>query len=497
MGFAQALSMCLCRLLNTLQKNDGGTMNELIIQELKSIVGEQNVSEARADRITHSYDASREHYLPDAVVYASSVDEVSRILQFANQRNIPVLPRGAGSGFSGGSLPVKGGIVLVLTRMNKILKIDTDNMIAIVEPGVVTAELQREVEKRGLFYPPDPASMAYSTLGGNVAECAGGPRCLKYGVTKDYVLGLEAVLPSGEIIRTGGMTMKNVVGYDLTKLIVGSEGTLCVITKIIFKLIPKPEAKKTMLVQFPTIDSAAQAVASIVRAKIIPTTLEFMDKATINCIRAKSPLPISDQCQAILIIEVDGDAMSLPGQIERIRAVLDPLGVLHTEVAATLEESERIWQVRRSVSPATRKIAPDKFAEDIVVPRSKVPDMIRALETISSRYGVKIVSFGHAGDGNIHVSVMLDLNEEGMKETIELVLDEIFQTAIELDGSISGEHGIGTAKSKYMTKELNAATISAMLSIKQALDPNGILNAGKMFPTLSPEGTSSGPEGVR
>ncbi len=400
--------------------------NQTIVEALAAIVGSDNVSSAESDRITHSYDATQEQFLPDVVVYAETTEQVTKIAAFANSNRIPILPRGAGSGFTGGTLPVKGGIVLVLTKMNKILKIDTDNLMAEVEPGVVTADLQREVERLGLFYPPDPASKEFSTLGGNIAECAGGPRCVKYGVTKDYVLGLEVVTPQGDVIRTGGHTLKNVVGYDLTKLIVGSEGTLGIVTNITLKLLPKPEAKKTMLVQFETIEGAAQAVSAIIRAKIIPTTLEFLDAATIDCIRDISPIPLPPECSALLIIEVDGDSELLEKQAQKILSIIHPLGIVDIKVANTHEESEKIWQVRRNVSPSLRKVNPDKFNEDIVVPRSKVPDMIRALERIAKQYDVPIVNFGHAGDGNIHVNVMVDLKEDGMSEKVHHVMDDIF-----------------------------------------------------------------------
>ena len=456
-------------------------MNAQIVKELIDIAGKDNVSTAMADKITHSYDATQQRYLPDVVVYAATTEQVSRIVKLANRYTIPVLPRGAGSGFTGGTLPIKGGIVLVLTKMDKIIEIDTDNLIAEVEPGVVTGELQRQVEKLGLFYPPDPASKEFSTMGGNVAECAGGPRCVKYGVTKDYILGLEVVTPTGDIIKTGGRTLKNVVGYDLTKLFVGSEGTLGIATRIIVKLLPKPAAKKTMLVQFAAIDGAAQSVSAIIGAKIIPTTLEFMDAATIDCIRDASALPIAADCRAMLIIEVDGDSQVLGPQVERILSIIRPFGIVDTRIAETEEESEEIWQVRRIVSPSLRKVNPDKFNEDIVVPRSKVPDMIRALEKISADYGVPIVNFGHAGDGNIHVNVMVDLKEEGMPAKIEVVMEEVFRAAIKLKGAISGEHGIGTAKAKYLQMELDVATIAYMQRIKVALDPNNILNPGKIF----------------
>jgi glycolate oxidase len=456
-------------------------MNNEVVEKLVELVGAKNVSTETTDKITHSYDATQEQYLPDVVVYASSVQEVSQVVKLANRLKIPVIPRGAGSGFTGGTLPTQGGIVLVLSQMDKILDIDTENLTAEVEPGVVTAELQRQVEKKGLFYPPDPASKEFSTLGGNVAECAGGPRCVKYGVTKDYVLGLEVVTPTGDIIRTGGKTLKNVVGYDLTKLFVGSEGTLGIVTRITLKLIPKPAAKKTMLVQYETIDDAAESVSAIIRAKIIPTTLEFLDAATIGCIRGKSDIPLPENCQAILIIEVDGDQLVLDAQAEQILAVIKPFNVLGTRIATTDEESEEIWKVRRIVSPSLRQVNPDKFNEDIVVPRSKVPDMIRALESISKQYNVPIVNFGHAGDGNIHVNVMVDLKEEGMEATVAIVMEEIFKAAVNLKGSISGEHGIGTSKAKYMSMELNKETIEYMQRIKAALDPLNVLNPGKIF----------------
>jgi glycolate oxidase len=463
------------------------TPNDQLVQQLADIVGVGNVSASTVDRITHSFDATQRQCLPDVVVHPGAADEISRIVRLANARRIPILPRGAGSGFTGGSLPIHGGIVLVLTRMNRILEIDVDNLIAVVEPGVVTGRLQKKVERLGLFYPPDPASKDFSTLGGNVAECAGGPRCVKYGVTRDYVLGLEVVTPTGEIIHTGGRTMKNVVGYDLTRLFVGSEGTLGIVTRIILRLLPKPEARKTMLVAFASIDGAAQAVSAVIRGKIIPTTLEFMDGSAIDCVRKAAPLDLPLDCRAALIIEVDGDREALDGQVDRILSIIQPLGVLETRVAATNEESEAIWKVRRSVSPSLRNLNPNKFNEDIVVPRSRVPEMIRALEAVSSRYGVPIVNFGHAGDGNIHVNVMVDLAEAGMEEKAQLALHDIFRATVDLGGSISGEHGIGTAKAAYVGMELDPATLAAMRTIKKALDPNNIMNPGKIFLDDQPE----------
>ena len=468
-------------------------LSEHIFSQLEAIVGKDNISARRVDRITHSFDATQHQFLPDVVIHPLSTEEISKVVRLADQERIPILPRGAGSGFSGGSLPVHGGIVLVLTRMNRILEIDTDNLLAVVEPGVVTGDLQREVERLGLFYPPDPASKDFSTLGGNIAECAGGPRCVKYGVTRDYVLGLTVVTPKGDIIRTGGRTMKNVVGYDLTRLFVGAEGTLGVVTEIILRLLPLPEARKTMLIAFASIEGAAEGVSTIIRGKIIPTTLEFMDASAIACVRKATPLDLPEDCQAVLIVEVDGAREQLDSQVGRVLELIGPLGILETRIAATPEESEAIWKVRRAVSPSLRNLNPNKFNEDIVVPRSRVPEMIRALEKISQTYSVPIVNFGHAGDGNIHVNVMVDLAEPGMENTVEQVLQEIFRTAVSLNGSVSGEHGIGTAKSPYIGMELSRETLETMRSIKQAIDPNNIMNPGKIFPEPSVRESSHSP----
>ncbi len=451
------------------------------IKRLEQILGKDHVMTEKADRICYSYDATQRQFLPDVVVHPGSPAEISEIMKLANAEKIPVFPRGAGSGFSGGSLPTEGGIVLATSRLDQILEIDEENLVATVEPGVVTETFQKAVEKVGLFYPPDPASLKFSTLGGNVAECAGGPRCVKYGVTKDYILGLEVVTPTGDIIRTGGPTMKGVVGYDLTKLMVGSEGTLAVITKIIIKLLPLPEAKKTMLVLFDSIDGAAKAVSAIIRGKIIPTTLEFMDSATIDCVREATDLEVPDTARAVLIIEVDGDADMIDKQAGRIADIVQPLGVVETRIATTAAESEALWKIRRSVSPSLRKVNPDKFNEDICVPRSKVPDMIRKVEEISQRHDVPIVNFGHAGDGNIHVNVMIDKKKPGDSEKAEAAIEEVFKEALALGGTMSGEHGVGIMKAPYIPLELPVSAVDYMKTIKKALDPNNILNPGKIF----------------
>ncbi len=452
------------------------------VDELRSIVGADNITTEKQELLCYSYDATQMEFLPVAVVHPANAEEVAAILKLANREKFPVFPRGAGSGFSGGALPKAGGIVLVTTRLNRILRIDTENLIAEVEPGVVTEQFQQEVEKLGLFYPPDPASLKFSTLGGNVAENAGGPRAVKYGCTKDFVMGLEVVLPGGEIIRTGGETYKGVVGYDLTKLLCGSEGTLGVITKIIFKLLPYPDAKKTMLTIFDSIDGAAKSVSAIIKSKIIPTTLEFMDYATLQCVESRFNLGIPPEGRAVLLIEVDGDRELIEKHAQQIHDIIKPLGLVQFRAAKDNAESEQLWKVRRLVSPSLRDVNPDKYNEDIVVPRSKVPDVIRRIETIQQRFDIPIVNFGHAGDGNIHVNVMIDKAVPGMEEKAHEAIREVFRAALDLGGTMSGEHGVGLSKAPYIELELTPSQIAAMKAIKHSLDPNNILNPGKMFP---------------
>jgi glycolate oxidase len=452
-----------------------------IIKILQGIVGAANVTTEKADLLCYSYDATQQQFLPEVVVYPGAAEEISLIMKLANTELIPVFPRGAGSGFTGGSLPTRGGIVLSTERLDQILQIDEENLVAVVQPGVVTEQFQQAVEKLGLFYPPDPASLKFSSLGGNVAECAGGPRCVKYGVTKDYIIGLEVVTPLGDIITTGGPTMKGVVGYDLTKLLCGSEGTLGIISKIVIKLLPLPEAKKTMLVLFDSIDGAARAVSAIIGHKIIPTTLEFMDGRTLDCVRQATGLEVPESARAVLIIEVDGDRDVLDKQAAKIAEIIQPLGVVETRIATTAEESEALWQIRRSVSASLRKVNPDKFNEDICVPRSRVPEMIRKIDSIAEKYRVPIVNFGHAGDGNIHVNIMIDKKIPGELEKAEQAIEEVFKGALELGGTMSGEHGVGIAKAAYIPLEISEKAAGYMKTIKQALDPNNILNPGKIF----------------
>lgn len=456
-------------------------MDSKIIDEIIKIAGKENVFSSVEDRKCYSYDARTDGVIPDLVVFPSSAREVSQILILANRYLFLVIPRGQGTGLTGGSVPVNGGVVLSFTRMNKILEIDTKNLIAIVEPGVITFEFQEEVARYGLFYPPDPASYKYSTIGGNAAECSGGPNSLKYGVTRDYVLGLEVVKPTGEIIHTGVRTMKGVVGYDLTRLFVGSEGTLGVITKITLKLIPLPEAKATILALFSEVEDAAEAVSAIIAARIVPSTIEFLDRASIRCSEQANPMGLPEDIGGLLLIEVDGAAESIQSQAEKVKRILIDRKAIQCTMTQDPKEADRLWQARRTLSQAIYNINPLKIAEDVVVPRSNIPALIRAIEAMGRKFGIPILSFGHAGDGNFHVNIMIQDTPEQRAKAEEAV-KEIFTETIKLGGTLSGEHGIGLSKSAYLGMELSPEAIATMQDIKKLLDPNNILNPGKIFP---------------
>jgi glycolate oxidase len=456
-------------------------LDKNLIRSIEKIVGKENILSSKEDLICYSYDATNLEALPDLVVFPKETKEISEILILANKNGFPVIPRGAGTGFTGGSLPVQGGVVLAMTRMNRVIEIDMENLIAIVEPGVITGEFQKQVERLGLFYPPDPASAAYSTLGGNVAECAGGPRAVKYGVTKDYVLGLEAVLPTGEIVHTGVKTVKGVVGYDLTKLLVGSEGTLGVITKIILRLIPLPEAKKTMMVVFRQIEDAAAAVSRIISSKIVPSTLELMDNASIRCAEDYLQMGLPRDAGALLLIEVDGDREILPKYISKINEITSRLNRYSIEIAETVEEADALWKARRALSPASYRLNPTKIAEDITVPRNQIARFIEGARKIAEERNLKIINFGHAGDGNLHTSIMIDEKIPGEKEKADQAIEEIFKLTVKLGGTLSGEHGVGITKAPYIDLELKEDAIQMMKKIKRVFDPNNILNPGKIF----------------
>jgi len=457
-------------------------MDNKIIEEIIKIVGKENVLTSVEDRKCYSYDARTDGATPELVVLPSCASDVSRILILANKHLFPIIPRGQGSGLTGGAVPLNGGVILSFTRMNKILEIDTKNLVATVEPGVITFLFQEEAAKYGLFYPPDPASYKYSSIGGNVAECAGGPNSLKYGVTRDYIIGLEVVKPTGEIMNIGVRTMKGVVGYDLTRLIVGSEGTLGVVTKIILKLLPLPETKATILALFGEVEDAAETVSAIIAARVIPSTIEFMDRASVICSEQANPMGLPEGIGGLLLIEVDGDARSIQIQAERVKQIAMENHAVQCTLTEDPKEADKLWQARRTLSQALYNVNPVKIAEDVVVPRSNIPALIRVLEQMGNRFGIPILSFGHAGDGNFHVNIMIKDTPED-REKAEEAVKEIFTETLRLGGTLSGEHGIGTSKAPYLGMELSPEVMETMKAIKKLFDPNNILNPGKIFPS--------------
>ncbi len=457
------------------------TSHRIPIPEIISIVGQENVLTSPEDCACYAYDASKLLALPQCVVFPRTVREVSELLKLANLHDFPVVPRGAGSGIVGAAVPRGGGVVLVMSHFNRILEIDEDEMIAVVEPGVITGEFQQKVQQCGLFYPPDPASLQFSSLGGNVAMCSGGPRAVKYGVTRDYVLGMEVVLPTGSILQVGTRTFKGVVGYDLTRLMVGSEGTLGVFTKITLRLVPVPEAVRTLMAVFPSLEDAGKTVSRIMKARILPSTLELMDQATIQVVENYLHMGLPQDCEAILIIEVDGREILLDRDVSLIKALCLEQGASHVDVATTPTEREKIWRARRAISPALGRIKPGKINEDVTVPRTKIPALIHHIKRLAQKYRLTIVSFGHAGDGNIHTNIMLDRRDLDELKRAEQAVEELFQVVLDLGGTLSGEHGIGITKSPFFMWEVGSVGYETMLNIKRALDPRNILNPGKMF----------------
>jgi len=453
-----------------------------VISKVEAIVGRLYVSTAKEDLLCYAYDATNRHHLPDGVVFPGKTEEVSAIMKVVNDAGVHVVPRGAGTGMSGGALAVQGGLVMVMTRFNRVLSIDGDNLVAEVEPGVITAHFQEEVESKGLFYPPDPASAKYSTLGGNVAECAGGPRAVKYGVTRDYVLGLEVVLPSGEIITTGVRTAKGVVGYDLTRLIAGSEGTLGIVTKIVLRLVPLPEVVRTLGAVFGRIRDAARTVSEIVRSGLMPRTLEYMDQAAIQCVEDYLKIGLPVDAGAMLLVEVDGSPAAADRALAHLAAICEKGGGSEIRVAKSDKEAKALWRAREAISPALFRLGPHKINEDIVVPRNRIPDMVEWIEDLRRRTGLTMVTFGHAGDGNIHFNIMLDKEDKKAVNKAEDAVEELFRHTISLGGTISGEHGVGITKAPYLDMELGGPEIALMKRIKAAFDPKGILNPGKIFP---------------
>ena len=455
-----------------------------LIEQFSVIVGPENAFSDDETRSLYGRDETEDFsFPPEIVLKPATTSQVSQILRLANRCRIPVTPRGGGTGLSGGALPVSGGICLSMERFRQILEIDERNFQAIVEPGVITQLFQEELEHRGLFYPPDPASRGSCHLGGNLAECAGGPRAVKYGVTKDYVLGIEAVLPTGEIINTGGRVLKNVSGYNLTQLIIGSEGTLAVITKIIFRLIPLPKTRKVILAAFGSLEDAAACVATIFQHGITPSALEFMEKSAVkaaeNRLGKKFP---NGEAEAQLLIEVDGNYEdALDRDIEVLAQVLEQHNALDVLLAEDNQKIADVWALRRSMGEAVKSYSTYK-EEDTVVPRANLPNLVQGVKEICVKYGITSVCYGHAGDGNVHVNLLKENIDDA---TWNIVLDdairEIFRLTVSLGGTISGEHGIGYSQKSYLPLALSPSELNLMKNIKRTFDPNNILNPGKIF----------------
>lgn len=459
-------------------------LDKKILNTLIEIAGKDNVLFEQEDLYAYSVDATalvRKVYCPDAVVLPENTRQVSEILKLAYENNIPIIPRGAGTNHVGGCVPIKGGIVLHFSKMNKILDINSENLTCSVQPGLVVEVLQKEVEKIGLFYPPDPSNLRVSTIGGSIALSSGGPRCFKYGTTKDYVIGLEVVTADGEIIRTGGSTVKNVAGLNLTQLFVGSEGTLGIVTEATLKLIPKPDFKKVMLVFFDSIDDAAQAVTEIISNRIIPASLDLLDKNTMVTVEKFKPTGVFNDKEASLLIEVDGSFLIVEEQIKQIQKICSKNGACEIKIAKNEEEAENIWISRRAAFGAVSALGADVVTEDAVVPRNKIPQFINEIRRICDKYSLTACIMGHAGDGNIHPNFSIDLRDEQKAKNFEKGIDELFECAIALGGTITGEHGIGIAKAKYLENATSQRTVDYMKAIKNSFDSKGILNPGKIY----------------
>jgi glycolate oxidase len=464
---------------------DFSRISEEDISFFKATVGDAGVLCDVESLHHYSHDETEDlHFLPEVVLKPSSAEEISSILRYCNEKRIPLTPRGAGTGLSGGALPVFGGVILSSEKLNHILFIDERNHQVTVEPGVITQELQDAVKEKGLFYPPDPASKGSCFIGGNISENSGGPKAVKYGVVKDYVLNLEMVLPSGEIIWTGANVLKNATGYNLTQLVVGSEGTLGVVTKIVLRLIPHPQHDLLMLVPFRSATQACEAVNAVFQAGIIPSAMEFMERDAIDWAKrfVETNLEVSDDVEAHLLIEVDGnDEEVLMKQMEKITDILQQFSIGEILFADTADQKAALWKLRRSVAEAVKRNSVYK-EEDTVVPRAELPALLNGVKSIGKKYGFKSVCYGHVGDGNLHVNVMKgDLSDEDWTEKLPQGIREIFQLCVKLGGTLSGEHGIGWVQKPYMDIAFNATQMKLMQQIKNVFDPGGILNPGKIF----------------
>ncbi|MFS0781821.1 glycolate oxidase subunit GlcD [Bacillus sp. 1P06AnD] len=451
-------------------------------QTLVAIVGSENVIDSPAGRLVYSYDATPNFQsMPDAAVAPRNTQEVVEIINLCREEKIPLVPRGSGTNLCGGTVPIEGGIVLLFKHMNRILELDEENLTMTVQPGVITLDIINAAERKGLFYPPDPSSMKISTIGGNINENSGGLRGLKYGVTRDYVMGLEAVLPNGEIIRTGGKLAKDVAGYDLTRLLVGSEGTLAVITEATLKLIPMPESKQTMLALYQDMDAAARSVSKIIASKIIPATLEFLDRPTLAAVEDFAKIGLPTNVEAVLLIEQDGPPDIVNRDMKKMADICLAEKAVSAQIAGSSEEAEALTAARRSALSALARLKPTTILEDATVPRSEIANMVKAINEIAQKHNVTICTFGHAGDGNLHPTCTTDVRDHDEMERVEAAFADIFEKAIELGGTITGEHGVGMMKAPYLEWKFGPSGIEIMKAIKQAFDPGNILNPGKVF----------------
>ncbi|HYA40462.1 MAG TPA: FAD-linked oxidase C-terminal domain-containing protein [Syntrophobacteraceae bacterium] len=457
-------------------------IDQSILREFQAIVGGENVFHAEAYRLAYSYDAAvLEQVVPALVLRPVSSEALGQAVRLCNENSLPLTVRGAGTNLSGGTIPSAGGVVMLTTALNRIVELNESDLYAVVEPGVVTAKFAAAVEAKGLFYPPDPGSQAVSTLGGNVAENAGGLRGLRYGVTGDYVMGIEFFDPKGELVKTGARTVKCVTGYNLGGLMVGSEGTLGVFSRITLKLIPLPSARKAMMAVFDDVLKASEAVSSIIANRVVPVTLEFMDNFTIRAVEDFSHVGLPTDAAALLLIEVDGHPVQVADAAARVEDLCRLMGATNVLVAETEQERDKVWEARRAALSALSRIRPTTVLEDATVPRSKIPEMIGSIERIARKYDLKIGTFGHAGDGNLHPTILTDRRDAEEWKRVEHAIDSIFEEALALGGTLSGEHGIGRAKSRFLEKETGRGTIIYSRRIKEALDPRNILNPGKVI----------------